>query len=261
MPAALKAGPVSTAAAPAIRNYYDLKADKSVDATDIPQSLVLNYVYELPVGKGKKFGGNMNTIEDEIAGGWQVSGITHVQAGFPLSIGNARTKTRHLFGAEINMQPYRIRFKGPAMRNAGKSPTYQWDQSLASSTRRPLSRHPDYRMRKHLAQIAAAFGNVPRYLSNLRAPGYIDEDLGIQKWFNVPEKFRLQFTAQLFNAFNHANFLSPDTGHRGSRDGREFGHHGSETDSVGRSSWFGSIFLCTEPYLHSAWRLRSQLQM
>ena len=36
-----------------IRNYYDLKADWTVDGEDIPQSLVLNYVYELPFGRGK----------------------------------------------------------------------------------------------------------------------------------------------------------------------------------------------------------------
>jgi hypothetical protein len=57
---------------------------------------------------------------------------------------------------------------------------------------------------------AYTFGSAPRYFSNLRAPGYVDEDLGIQKWFTLTEKFRLQFTAQMFNAFNHANFDSPD---------------------------------------------------
>ncbi len=36
-----------------IRNYYDLRAEKSVDSTDVPQSLVLNYVYELPVREGQ----------------------------------------------------------------------------------------------------------------------------------------------------------------------------------------------------------------
>jgi hypothetical protein len=56
------------------------------------------------------------------------------------------------------------------------------------------------------------FGDTPRYLSDLRAPGYTDWDLGIAKWFNLTEKFRLQFTAQLFNAFNNVNFDSPSTG-------------------------------------------------
>jgi hypothetical protein len=75
-----------------IRNFYDLKADWSVDGGDIPHSLVLNYVYDLPIGRGKKFGSGMNAVEDAVAGGWQVTGITTAQSGFPMSIspsGNA----------------------------------------------------------------------------------------------------------------------------------------------------------------------------
>jgi hypothetical protein len=54
------------------------------------------------------------------------------------------------------------------------------------------------------------FGNAPRYFSNLRAPGYVDEDLTLAKWFNVTEKLRVQFAVQMFNAFNHPNFDMPD---------------------------------------------------
>ena len=70
-----------------IRNFYDLKADWSVDGDDIPHSLVLNYVYDLPVGRGKKFGSGMNAVEDAVVGGWEVTGITTAQSGFPMSIG------------------------------------------------------------------------------------------------------------------------------------------------------------------------------
>src|SRR5208283_5089696 len=80
-----------------IRNFYDLKADWSVDGDDIPHSLVLNYVYDLPIGRGKKVGGGMNRVEDAVAGGWQVSGITTAQSGFPMSIG-AGTGNVTVFG-------------------------------------------------------------------------------------------------------------------------------------------------------------------
>ncbi len=36
--------------------FYKLWDEKSVDANDIPHSLVVNYVYELPLGRGKKAG-------------------------------------------------------------------------------------------------------------------------------------------------------------------------------------------------------------
>ncbi len=70
-----------------IRNFYNLRGDWSVDGDDIPESLVLNYVYDLPVGRGKRLGSSMNRIEDAVVGGWQVSGITTYQSGFPMAIG------------------------------------------------------------------------------------------------------------------------------------------------------------------------------
>jgi hypothetical protein len=46
----------------------------------------------------------------------------------------------------------------------------------------------------------------------MRAPGYNDTDLAIQKWFTVGEGVRIQFQAQMFNFVNHANFDAPDIG-------------------------------------------------
>ena len=181
-----------------IRNYYDLKADKSVDGTDIPQSLALNYVYELPVGRGKKFGSTMNGVENAVLGGWQISGITHVQAGFPLSI-NANNNGASLWGGNQHANLTGAAMKGTGTCGAGTSNAIPVGTKYCFFNPAAFSQAPAY-----------TFGSAPRYFSNLRAPGYVDEDLGIQKWFTLTEKFRLQFTAQMFNAFNHANFDSPD---------------------------------------------------
>ncbi len=64
-----------------IRNVYNLAAEKSVDATDIPHSFVLSYVYEIPVGKGRKFGSGMNGVLNAID--WRLANLwyTDVQRG------------------------------------------------------------------------------------------------------------------------------------------------------------------------------------
>jgi hypothetical protein len=183
-----------------IRNYYDLKADWTVDGEDIPHSLVLNYVYELPFGHGKKFGGGMNRLEDAIVGGWQVNGITTVQSGFPMSIGpNGNSST--VFGgsqhANLTGQPFRSG-------TCGKGTTV--NPSIPVGTKycffNPAAfKPPD----------AYTFGTGPRYYSNLRAPGYVDQDLTFGKWFTLPERLRFQFAFQMFNAFNHPNFGIPDS--------------------------------------------------
>jgi len=183
-----------------IRNFYNLKADWSVDGDDIPQSLVLNYVYELPFGRSKTFGGGMNAVEDAFLGGWQFNGITTVQSGFPMSIGpNGNGST--VYGGN---QHANLTGQGFKTGNCG------------SSTHPPVipvgTKYCFFNPAAFTPPPAYTFGTGPRYYSNLRAPGYVDEDLTIAKWFNLAEKFRLQFAVQMFNAFNHPNFGIPDSG-------------------------------------------------
>lgn len=180
-----------------IRNYYDLKADWSVDGDDIPQSLVLNYVYNLPFGRGKMIGGGMNSVEDAVVGGWEVSGITTVQSGFPMSIG-AGGNAASVFGggqhADLTGQP----LKSGNCGGTNGVPVIPVGSKYCFFNPAAFAAPKDF-----------TFGDAPRYFSNLRAPGYVDQDFTFAKWFNLKEKFRLQFGVQMFNAFNHPNFGIP----------------------------------------------------
>jgi len=169
-----------------IRNVYNLAAEKSVDATDTPHSFVLSYVYELPVGKGKKFGSGMNGVVNAIVGGWQSSGTLTLKEGFPLTVTSAGNGLNY-FGAGQHVDvvgDYHI---------AHRSRT-EWFNTSAFAVAQPWS-----------------LGNAPRYFSDLRAPGYKNFDLSIQKYFPIQERFRFQFRLDMFNAFNHTNFYSPNT--------------------------------------------------
>ncbi len=183
-----------------IRNFYDLKADWSVDGSDIPQSLVLNYVYELPIGRGKKVGGQMNRAEDAIVGGWMVSGITTVQSGFPLSIGPG-TNSETVFGGNQHAQLTGQSFKSGSCGGTNGVPAI------------PVgSKYCFFNPGAFTSPSPFTFGDAPRYISNLRSPGYVNQDLTLAKWFSLTEKLRLQFGVQMFNAFNHANFGIPSSG-------------------------------------------------
>ncbi len=183
-----------------IRNFYNLKGDWSVDGDDIPHSLVLNYVYDLPVGRGKRFGGGMNRVEGAVAGGWQVSGITTAQSGFPMAIG-AGGNAASVFGgnqhADLTGQPLKSGHCG----GTGGVPEIPVGSKYCFLNPAAFAAPQDF-----------TFGNAPRYLSNLRAPKYVDEDLTLGKWFNFTEKLRMQFAVQMFNAFNHPNFGIPAAG-------------------------------------------------
>jgi hypothetical protein len=174
----------ANASGESIRNVYNLAAEKSVDATDTPHSFVLSYVYELPIGKGKKVGSGMNGVVNTIIGGWQTSGAVTLKEGFPLSIGQ-NNLNEFGFGQHVNIVG---------------------DYHLAHQTRTEWF---------NTAAFASApkwdLGNAPRYFSDLRAPGYRNWDMSIQKYFPIREQVRLQFRLDMFNALNHTNFYSPNT--------------------------------------------------
>jgi hypothetical protein len=174
----------ANASGESIRNVYNLAAEKSVDATDTPHSFVLSYVYELPVGKGKKIGSGMSGVVNTIIGGWQTSGALTLKEGFPLSISQSN-QNEFGFGQHVNVVgDYHL---------SNPSRT-EWFNTAA------FAQAPKWEL-----------GNAPRYFSDLRAPGYRNWDMSIQKYFPIREQVRLQFRLDMFNTLNHTNFYSPNT--------------------------------------------------
>jgi Carboxypeptidase regulatory-like domain/TonB dependent receptor len=171
-----------------VRNSYDLAAEHSLDVTDTPHSLVVNYNYELPFGTGKLVGGSWNKPVNAIVGGWQLSGILTAKSGLPISV-NAATNNTGGFG--FNQRPDLVSGVSPVPQNQSIN-----DWINASAFSQPT---------------AFTFGDAPRFLSNIRAPRYFNWDMGIQKWWGLGESRRLQFRFEMFNALNHPNFFEPDT--------------------------------------------------
>jgi len=63
---------------------YDARYNRTLEPNDIPQRVVLSYVYDMPFGKGKKY--VSRGIASSIIGNWQISGITVLQRGTPIRI-------------------------------------------------------------------------------------------------------------------------------------------------------------------------------
>ena len=66
------------------RDVYNLSLERSISAHDVPNSFATSFVYEIPVGKGRKLGSNLHPVAQAILGGWQTSGIWTIQSGLPL---------------------------------------------------------------------------------------------------------------------------------------------------------------------------------
>jgi hypothetical protein len=171
-----------------VRDSYNLAAEHSVDVTDTPQSLVVNYNYQLPFGTGKSLGSGWSRPVNAVLGGWQWSGILTAKSGLPLSINPASNNTA---GYGFNQRPDLVPGVNPVPHN----------QSITGWINPAAFTQP----------AAFTFGDAPRFLSNLRAPQFVNYDMGIGKWWSLGEVRKLQFKFEMFNAFNHPNFFEPDT--------------------------------------------------
>jgi len=73
------------------QDSYSVRSSRAVSSVDVPHRLVYSGVYELPIGRGRKFGSSMSKAVDLAIGGWQINGIYTLQSGSALGIGANNT--------------------------------------------------------------------------------------------------------------------------------------------------------------------------
>lgn len=174
---------------PAYQNVYDPRDNRSLSPNDISQRLVLSYQWQLPFGKGMWLFDGAKGVVDKLVSGWQLSGITTLQAGSPLAIGVQANQVQAFSGARPNIRP-------------GASAKLPSDQ-------RSIQRWSDTSVFSQPAPFR--FGNAPRTLSDARGPGLQNFDLSLVKKTGITERVNLQLRFEFFNAFNRANFGTPGT--------------------------------------------------
>jgi len=173
------------------RDNNNIAMDKSVDASDVPNSLVINYIYQLPVGRGKALGGNANKAVDAVVGGWQFSGISTFRSGLPLSLTDDNN-TSYSFGG--GQSPRQVHTPQKVAHTFTPEGVVGFDTTA-------FVQAPDF-----------TYGTTKRNLSYLRGIGTDNWDLALQKYFTFGDLLKLQIRGEAFDAFNHPRFTNPDTG-------------------------------------------------
>jgi Carboxypeptidase regulatory-like domain len=162
------------------QNVYNLGAERSLDVADVSQRATISLLYDLPFGKGRRFS-SQNSWVNAVAGGWQFNDITILQTGNPVSI----------TGASNNLAT-RPNFV-PGVSATVPHPTKSEWFNTAAFINPPLY----------------TFGNVPRTLPNVRAPGTTNFNTSLFREFPIHESLHLSFRAEAFNVFNHPSLGSP----------------------------------------------------
>lgn len=166
------------------QDIRNLKAEKGLAPQDVRHRFVMSYVYELPLGHGKRFGSSASGVMDQLIGGWQINGITTFQSGQPLTaimgFDNANV-------GDGTARPDQI-VDNPNISRGDRSRTHWFDTGA------------------FVPAAFGTFGNAAR--NNIIGPGLNNFDFSVLKSFRVSEQKRMEFRAEMFDLFNHTNFTT-----------------------------------------------------
>ncbi|QNI37684.1 TonB-dependent receptor [Edaphobacter albus] len=175
-----------------LQNSFDPGAEYAISPIDVQHALVLNYSYELPFGRGKKFlsGGKFTNA---LVGGWKVSAIQRYQSGFPLPI-----KTS-------NSLPIFNRVMRPNVVPGVDRSTHLSANEYFPGSSRIINPNAFTQPDQY------SFGNAKPTYSDIRAFPIYNEDLAFMKDTHITERVTWTIGANFFNAFNRHRFTSFNT--------------------------------------------------
>jgi hypothetical protein len=180
----------------------NLKAERSISASDATHRMVLATIVSLPVGRGLWIGRDMNRALDTIIGGWSVSTILTFQSGTPIHIGMNSPQLAD--GAQrpnvtCSQVSSGISYHQAAMNQAA---------FINGGPEDNLGVFNDGCFAEPGDQVA---GNAPRYFSNLRTDGIHNADISLSKEISIREGMKLQIRGEFFNFTNTPRFGLPNT--------------------------------------------------
>jgi hypothetical protein len=163
-------------------NVYVVNREKDLSTSDRPNILIFAYIYDVPLGRGKKFGTHLNSVVDAAVGGWRLSGVQKYQNGAPLGVSCGQ----NLYGAGASRC---TSVSGQSAYNDSWNPG---DPSSSYINKSAFIQPPN-----------GVFGNVGAVIPSLRQPFQLNEDVSVSKIFNLfSEKRTLEFRGSAFNIAN-----------------------------------------------------------
>jgi hypothetical protein len=167
--------------------FFDANLNRGPAGWQRDHGFVLSQVYELPFGKGKKFGSGWSRGAELALGGWQFNSNTMIQSG----------------------QPFDNCFDTNGISDTG---TCRPNMSNAPKTGATRQADGSYKFFSDLSGFSrpgvGTFGNQKR--NALRGPGYWRTDASLFKKFNFTERVFAEFRIEAVNFFNHVNLGNPD---------------------------------------------------
>jgi len=171
-------------------NWQNL--DWGLSQINLNHSFTGSVIYDLPFGRGKQFGSSWNGVTNALLGNFQVTLIERISSGFPVPLIDSNNQSGSFFqnGGNGNNwnRPDRVAGCNPSNADHGK---LEWINASC-----------------FVAPPVGQLGNASRVPAI--GPDFVNTDFSVIKQFALPRKeMGLNFRAEFFNLFNHAQFGSP----------------------------------------------------
>ena len=174
-------------------NPRDPMGDRGPDPNVVKHRLVANATWDIPLGKNRKWGSDMPGWANALFGGWTASSIVQARSG-------------------LNLTPYFYGFTSTSPWNTAKGLdglgncfSNCWRPDVTGDPNTPQTREEWFNQTAYTLPGDGQFGNAKK--GSLEGPGTWVVNFSVYKDIVTKDKFRLQLTALLDNAFNHPQFF------------------------------------------------------
>jgi len=199
------------------QDAYNPRAEWGPAGSDTRHNISVTGVYELPFGRGKRFGPNWNSVVNAIAGGWKLSGSQVYYSGFPVTVSSPANYSSFVNAFTGAARPNQLN----PLKMVNRSNNAYWGTEVQPSgtfNGQPEQAYcsadtptrPDGSPCVFQAQSEFSFGTV--HPGSLRASSFQNIDMSLAKTLKIWRENKLDFRCDFFNAFNIADYSAPDSG-------------------------------------------------
>jgi len=173
---------------------YDIEKDRGPDPNVVKHRVVANATWDIPVGRGRSHGANMSSWANALFGGWTASTLFQARSGQNLT---------PFFSGFYTTSPWNT---GKPLDGLGNNFCCAWRPDQIRDPNTGTSRDAFFDQTAYAIPAPGQLGNAKK--GSLKGPGTWVVNFAFYKDVVTRDRFRLQFSALLDNAFNHPQFFA-----------------------------------------------------
>src|SRR5712691_2567655 len=173
---------------------YDIEKDRGPDPNVVKHRVVANATWDIPVGRGRSHGANMSSWANALFGGWTASTLFQARSGQNLT---------PFFSGFYTTSPWNT---GKPLDGLGNNFCCAWRPDQTRDPNTGTSRDAFFDQTAYAIPAPGQLGNAKK--GSLKGPGTWVVNFAFYKDVVTRDRFRLQFSALLDNAFNHPQFFA-----------------------------------------------------